>query len=130
MKIDNKELIKSFVIGSSLPAFIILFSVVVYLFKNKQATFDYYRYSILAPLGMGFLSLLSKLISINTKYNLKISYLLISIISASFVSINISREEGAYDFETNERWYLQYFLIFIGHLFIYNCIIYPLDSYL
>ena len=130
MKIDNKELIKSFVIGSSLPAFIILFSVVVYLFKNKQATFDYYRYSILAPLGMGFLSLLSKLISINTKYNLKISYLLISIISASFVSINISRGEGAYDFETNERWYLQYFLIFIGHLFIYNCIIYPLDSYL
>ncbi len=125
-----KELLKSFIIGSSVPAFIILFIVVIYLFKIKEATFDYYRYSILAPIGMGVLSLLAKYISINYKINLQLCYFIISIISALFVSINISRGEKAYNFKSQNRWYLQYLLIFMGHLFIYNKIIYPLDVYL
>jgi hypothetical protein len=126
----NKELLKSFIIGSSIPAFIILFIVVIYLFKIKEATFDYYRYSILAPIGMGLLSLFAKFISIQYKINLQICYFIISLFSALFVSINISRGEKAYNFKTKNRWYLQYLLIFIGHLFIYNKIIYPLDMYL
>ena len=125
-----KELLKSFIIGSSVPAFIILFIVVIYLFKIKEATFDYYRYSILAPIGMGVLSLLAKYISINYKINLQMCYFIISIISALFVSINISRGKKAYNFKSQHRWYLQYLLIFMGHLFIYNKIIYPLDVYL
>ena len=126
----NKELLKSFIIGSSIPAFIILFIVVIYLFKIKEATFNYYRYSILAPIGMGLLSLFAKFISIQYKINLQICYFIISLFSALFVSINISRGEKAYNFKTKNRWYLQYLLIFIGHLFIYNKIIYPLDMYL
>lgn len=125
-----KELLKSFIIGSSVPAFIILFIVVIYLFKIKEATFDYYRYSILAPIGMGVLSLLAKYISINYKISLQMCYFIISIISALFVSINISRGKKAYNFKSQNRWYLQYLLIFMGHLFIYNRIIYPLDVYL
>ena len=127
---DPKQLIKSFIIGSSIPAFIILFIVVIYLFKIKEATFNYYRYSILAPIGMGLLSLIAKFISIKYNISLKLCYFIVSLFSALFVSINISREEGAYNFKTKNRWYLQYLLIFIGHLFIYNCIIYPLDLYL
>ena len=127
---DSKQLLKSFIIGSSIPAFIILFIVVIYLFKIKEATFDYYRYSVLAPIGMGLLSLIAKFISIKYKISLQICYFVISLFSALFVSINISREEGAYNFKTKNRWYLQYLLIFIGHLFIYNSIIYPLDLYL
>ena len=127
---DSKQLLKSFIIGSSIPAFIILFIVVIYLFKIKEATFDYYRYSVLAPIGMGLLSLIAKFISIKYNISLQICYFVISLFSALFVSINISREEGAYNFKTKNRWYLQYLLIFIGHLFIYNCIIYPLDLYL
>ena len=126
----NRELLKSFIIGSSFVSFSILFMVVIYLFKIKEATFNFYQYVILAPLGLGFLSLIAKFISLNTTLNLGTSYLLISIISASFVSINISRGEGAYGFKNKNRWYLQYLLIFIGHLFIYNKIIYPLDIYL
>ena len=122
----NKELLKSFIIGSSIPAFIILFIVVIYLFKIKEATFNYYRYSILAPIGMGLLSLFAKFISIKYKINLQICYFIISLFSALFVSINISIGKGAYKFKTKYRWYLQYLLIFIGHLFIYNQIIYPL----
>ena len=127
---DSKQLLKSFIIGSSIPAFIILFIVVIYLFKIKEATFDYYRYSVLAPIGMGLLSLIAKFISIKYNISLQICYFIVSLFSALFVSINISRGEKAYNFKTKNRWYLQYLLIFIGHLFIYNCIIYPLDLYL
>ena len=127
---DPKQLLKSFIIGSSIPAFIILFIVVIYLFKIKEATFDYYRYSILAPIGMGLLSLIAKFISIKYNISLQLCYFIVSLFSALFVSINISRGERAYNFKTKNRWYLQYLLIFIGHLFIYNCIIYPLDLYL
>ncbi len=126
----NKELLKSFVIGSSIISYLIILLVVIYLFKNKQATFDYYRYTVLAPIGIGILSLLSKYISMDYNISLKSAYFLFSILSASFVSINISRDEGAYNFKTKERWYLQYLLIFVGHLFMYNGIIYPLDLYL
>ena len=126
----NKELLKSFVIGSSIISYLIILLVVIYLFKNKQATFDYYRYTVLAPIGIGILSLLSKYVSMNYNISLKSAYFLFSILSASFVSINISRDEGAYNFKTKERWYLQYLLIFVGHLFMYNGIIYPLDLYL
>jgi len=125
-----KELLKSFIIGSSIIAFIILFVVVIYLFKIKEATFDYYRYSILAPIGIGLLSVLAKFISIKYNITLKRSYFIVSLLSALFVSINISRGEKAYNFKSKNRWYLQYLLIFIGHLFIYNKIIYPLDVYL
>ena len=62
MNETNKELLKSFIIGSSIPSFIILFIVVIYLFMNKEATFNYYKYSIMAPLGLGILSMLSKYI--------------------------------------------------------------------
>ena len=113
-----------------IPAFIILFIVVIYLFKIKEATFNYYRYSIFAPIGMGLLSLFAKFISIKYKINLQISYFIISLFSALYVSINISLGKGAYNFKTKNRWYLQYLLILIGHLFIYNKIIYPLDIYL
>ena len=125
-----KELFKSFIIGSSIIAYFIIFIVVIYLFKIKEATFDYYRYSILAPIGIGLLSALAKFISIKYNITLKICYFIVSLLSALFVSINISRGEKAYNFKSNNRWYLQYLLIFIGHLFIYNKIIYPLDIYL
>ena len=100
----NKELVKSFVIGSSIISYLIILLVVIYLFKNKQATFDYYRYTVLAPIGIGLLSVLSKYISIRYKISLKTTYFLFSILSASFVSINISRDEGAYNFKTKERF--------------------------
>ena len=127
---DSKQLLKSFIIGSSIPAFIILFIVVIYLFKIKEATFDYYRYSVLAPIGMGLLSLIAKFISIKYNISLQLCYFIVSLFSALFVSINISRGEKAYNFKTKNRWYLQYLLIMMGHLFMYNRIIYPLDQYL
>ena len=126
----NKELLKSFVIGSSIISYIIILLVVIYLFKTKEAKFDYYRYTVMAPIGIGTLSLLAKYVSINYDVSLKESYLFFSLLSAIFVSINISRDDGAYNFSSTQRWYIQYILIFVGHLFMYNGIIYPIDLYL
>ena len=80
-----KELFKSFIIGSSIIAYFIIFIVVIYLFKIKEATFDYYRYSILAPIGIGLLSALAKFISIKYNITLKKSYFIVSLLSALFV---------------------------------------------
>ena len=126
----NKKLLKSFVIGSSIISYLIILLVVIYLFKTNEAKFDYYRYSVLAPIGIGTLSLLAKYVSINYNVSLKKSYLFFSLLSAIFVSINISRDDGAYNFSSTQRWYIQYILIFVGHLFMYNGIIYPIDLYL
>ena len=102
---DSKQLLKSFIIGSSIPAFIILFIVVIYLFKIKEATFDYYRYSVLAPIGMGLLSLIAKFISIKYNISLQICYFIVSLFSALFVSINISRGEKAYNFKSTIKMF-------------------------
>jgi hypothetical protein len=126
----KKELLKSFVIGSSIISYLIILLVVIYLFKTKEAMFDYYRYTVLAPIGIGTLSLLAKYVSIKYNVSLKKSYLFFSLLSATFVSINISRDDGTYNFASTQRWYIQYILIFVGHLFMYNMIIYPIDLYL
>ena len=126
-----KEVLKSFIIGSSFPSFIIFFIAVTYFFvREKTAIFNYYRYSMTAPLGLGLAAVLSKTISLKFNIKLKITYFIVSIISASLKCIEISKEEDVYDFKTKERWYLQYLIVFIGHLFVYNFIMYPLDSYL
>tara|TARA_Y100000996_G_scaffold415092_1_gene408159 strand:- start:1746 stop:2144 length:399 start_codon:yes stop_codon:yes gene_type:complete len=128
-----QELIKSFIIGSSIPSFIIFFIGVNYFIKyEKSAIFNYNNYSILAPLGLGIASLLAKFISINYNLKLETSYLLISILSALFIIIRVTVYwDEVYQFNINsKRGMVQYLLIFVSHLFIYNKIIYPLDVYL
>lgn len=129
----SKELLKSFIIGSSLPAFIILVTAVSYYIRiEKSAVFDYHKYSKNAPLYLGIMAVISKFISLKFNISLRISYFIISIISVIHVWADITGlyDYPAYNFKTKERWYSQYLQVFIGHLFIYNCIIYPLDSYL
>ena len=70
-----KDLLKSFIIGSSLPAFIVLFIAVSYYFLiEKSATFSYHEYSIKAPLYLGTMALIAKLISIKFKIYTFIKY--------------------------------------------------------
>lgn len=129
----KKELLKSFIIGSSLPSFIILFTAVSYYFIiEKSTTYSYHKYSIAAPLYIGTMSLIAKLINLKLNISLRYSYLLISIVSILYVLSDISGllDYPSYNFKDEYRWKFQYFKVFIGHLFIYNVIIYSLDSYL
>ena len=84
----------------------------------------------MTPIEIRLLSMLAKFISIKNGISLKKCYFIVSLLSALFVSINISRGDftKAYNFKSNNRWYFQYLLI--GYTFIYNKIIYPLDVYL
>ena len=128
-----KELLKSFIIGSSTLSFMIFFIGVTYFIKyEKSAIFDYHRYSMLAPIGIGFASLLAKYIHLMYNIKLKKAYFIISILSALFICSKVTIEwEEVYKFKINsQRGKLQYLLICIAHLFVYNIIIYSLDSYL
>ena len=127
----NKDYLKSFIIGSSFPSFIIFFIAVSYfLLYEKTGLMNYHRYSILAPLGIGLMSLFAKYIHLNYNMKLKDTYLIISLISAFFISSFITTIQ-TYNFEIrSRRGIIQYLLIFTGHLLVYNKIIYPLDVYL
>ena len=127
----NKELLRSFVVGSSFPAFVILFVAVTYFIKiEKTGLIRYHRYSVLAPVWLGIFSFLAKYISVRYRIHLQSSYLIMSLLSALLVSIMITVQK-TYTFSMNScRGYFQYVILLTGHLLIYNCIIYPLDIYL
>ena len=129
----KKELLKSFVIGSSLFAFIIFFTGVTVFFQiEKSAIFDYHRYSILAPLGLGIASLFAKYLHLYQKISLRSSYLYTSIISILFIWLLITNDWNdiyVYEKDSN-RGKIQYILILVSHLIVYNIIIYPIDLYL
>lgn len=128
-----RELLKSFIIGSSILSFIIFFIGVTYFIKyEKSAIFDYHTYSILAPIGLGFASLFAKYIHLMYNIKLKKAYFIISILSALFICLKVTIEwEQVYKFKIyTQRSHIQYLLIFMTHLFVYNIIIYSLDVYL
>ena len=128
-----RELLKSFIIGSSILSFIIFFIGVTYFIKyEKSAIFDYHTYSILAPIGLGFASLFAKYIHLMYNIKLKKAYFIISILSALFICLKVTIEwEQVYNFKIyTQRAHIQYLLIFMAHLFVYNIIIYSLDVYL
>ncbi len=129
----NQELLKSFIIGSSIPSFLIFFIGVKFFIQYEEsAIFDYHNYSILAPIGLGIGSLLAKYISIYYKYPLKRSYFIISLISALFICLRVTFYwDEVYQYKINsERGKIQYIIILIAHLFVYNFIIHSLDVYL
>ena len=124
-----RELLKSFIIGSSILSFIIFFIGVTYFIKyEKSAIFDYHTYSILAPIGLGFASLFAKYIHLMYNIKLKKAYFIISILSALFICLKVTIEwEQVYNFKIyTQRAHIQYLLIFMAHLFVYNIIIYSL----
>lgn len=125
-----RELFISFIAGSSFPSFVILFVVVASLFRVRQALFDYYDYSIKAPMLLGLMAVFAKALHIYAGVSLRYAYFIVSLLSAFGVMYNITFTGPTYKFESNARWYLQYFLILTGHLIIYNLIIYNIDVYL
>ena len=129
----KKELLKSFVIGSSLFAFIIFFTGVTVFFQiEKSAIFDYHRYSILAPLGLGIASLFAKYLHLYQKISLRSSYLYTSIISILFIWLLITNDWNdiyVYEKDSNKSK-IQHTIMRASHVNVYNIIIYPIDLYL
>jgi len=118
--------LKAFIIGSSMPAFIGFF-IAYYAINNKMKQLSYVNYTIIAPLYIGVMNMLS--VYLADKYNLSLRkrLLYISIISPLIVII-IATIMKAYNFETNIEWLHYYLKIFAKHFITYNIIIYLLEK--
>ena len=107
------DYLRSFVIGSSGPVFLPFFWGVT---KLPEKTYDYVGYSFKAPLYFGLASMLGLYLS--KKYGLSLDkrLLLLSQLSPAFVSTWITVRK-AYEFKTKKRWYQQYALVYLAHVF-------------
>jgi len=120
---NYNQYIESFVIGSSFPVFVLFFYGVLNL-KNRN--FSYEDYTFKAPLYFGILNVLS--LYIGNKFGLSLQQrLFITSLISSFYIISTIKKSKAWNFKTEKRWYLQYILVFLSHLFTFNVIIYFLE---
>ncbi len=106
--------LKHFIIGSSLPVIALHYILVYY---NKKKKYSYFSYTILAPLYLGLVNVISH--NVFKKMNIQ-NLLLLSLISANFV-FAISYFTDKYDFNENE-WLIYYFRLNILHFYLYNII--------
>ena len=120
----NDSYIKSFVIGSSLPVFMHFFLSVQNI-DPKSKNYTYEDYSIVAPLYLGFMNMISLFIGKQFGLNLRERLFYISLISAVCV-MGIARYTKSYNY-SDKKW-MQYMVwIFLKHLFTYNILIYLLE---
>ena len=110
--------LRHFIIGSSLPVIILHYFLVYF---NKKKNYSFFSYSILAPLYLGLMNIVSH--NIFKKINIH-KLLLFTFISANFV-FNLSYFTNKYNFNTKE-WYMYYFRLHILHFYLYN-IIYTIE---
>lgn len=119
------EYLRQFIIGSSLPT-VVAFYISVMNIKSGVKNYSYETYTVVAPLFIGIMSMLSVLL--DKKYNLgdKKRYLYTSLISATIVCIFATLTKS-YNF-TIQEWIFYYVTIFIRHIITYNLIIYFLNQ--
>lgn len=120
----TNQYLKSFVIGSSFPVFIQFFISVSLM--NKVRNYSYESYTLIAPLYLGLMNMLS--LYIGNKYNLLLGRRLFytSIISPIIVILFVTLNKS-YNFTNAER-NKYYCIIFIKYFIAFNIIIYFLES--
>ena len=121
------DYIKSFIIGSSLATFILpVFGThLIYLSKRNYTDI---QYLIIAPLYFGLSNAISLYVAKQFNLSLNTRMLLSSLISIvvvlTFVKIN-----KVYVF-TSDEWIKYYIGLVLLHLFVFNIVIYYLESIL
>jgi len=121
------DYIKSFIIGSSLATFIlpVLGTHLIDLSKRKYTDT---QYLIIAPLYFGLANTISLFVAKQFNLSLNTRMLLSSLISIvvvlTFVKIN-----KVYVF-TSDEWIKYYIGLVLLHLFVFNIVIYYLESIL
>ena len=114
--------LKSFIIGSSWPV-IILFLIVVARLKNKNYRYD--TYSMIAPVYLGLMNMLSLYLARRYNLSLRMRYVVIGLISPLIV-IAIGMSLGSYNFTCRE-WQLYSMRLIVKHFLIFNVIVYLLE---
>ena len=118
--------LKEFIIGSSFPVVALFYYGSYY---NTQKTYDYFQYTLVAPIWFGIWNIISLLIS--EKYNLskQMRFFIVSVLSV--ISIGILQQTILFPYNyTKEEWNEYYGYILIKYLFVWNIIIYNLDKYI
>lgn len=118
--------LKSFVIGSSFMVIAPFFYAVQNIPERKT---PYTWYTLAAPLFLGTANMLSKYVGDKLNMSTRTRLFLTGLITATFVCIYTTIHDS-YRFVTKERWYMQYLLIFVFHMFTFSVIIYLLEDLL
>ena len=115
--------LKSFIIGSSFPSFILYFLAVKFA-KNKNYKFE--DYVFIAPVFLGLTNSFSLYIA--TKYNLSLKTRMLG------TSIFLSFFVFLFDYYTNQYkitklkdWFIMYLAIFSIYFVVFNFVIYNLE---
>ena len=116
--------LKEFIIGSSFPV-VLLFYYMVYNYQGDKK-YNYYEYTLIAPIWFGLWNIISLLISEKYKLSKQVRFFIVSILS--LLSIYIIAQN--FYTKTTEEWRFYYFQQFITYMFVWNIIIYNLDKYI
>ena len=118
--------LKEFLIGASYFVFLPFFFG-VYNTQTKK-TYNYYDYTLIAPVWFGFWNVMSLIIAKKYKLSKRYRYLTISVISSIAVML-IATHFKSYEFDKKE-WEEYYVYIFIKYLLVWNVVIFYLDKYI
>ena len=115
--------LREFVIGSSFPVIALYYYNTYY---NKYRTYDYFRYTLIAPIWFGLWNIISLLIATKYKLSKQMRFFIASILSLLSVFII-----AQYFYTLTEEEWKQYYLIqLLGYMFVWNIIIYNIDKYI
>ena len=120
----SSSVLKSFILGSSAVVFVPFYIAVLSIPESK---INLKTYAILAALYFGTMNALAAILRAAFGLSLWNSLLFVTILSILIVSITITIKKP-YDFQTKERWLLQYLFIAIGHSFAYLVLIYNMEK--
>lgn len=123
--INMSEYLKSFIIGPSYPVFILFFKQIL-LLNDEIRNCTYEKYTIVAPLFLGAVNVLSFYIGNKLGMSLEKRLLYTSILAAILVMIYASIKKS-YNM-TNQQWRRYYAQVMMTYLVTFNVIIYAIEK--
>jgi uncharacterized membrane protein SirB2 len=121
----TSEYVKSFIIGSSWPTFILYF-IGVSRFDEKIKNYSYKNYTFIAPIFLGLLNVfglwLSKKYNMNRTSRFILTGLIGTILIASFITLF-----KIYNFNVKKEWIMQYIKLLILYIFVFGVIVNIVD---
>jgi heme/copper-type cytochrome/quinol oxidase subunit 4 len=119
------EYLRAFVIGSSFYVFF-LFFFFVSRFDPKKFHYSYKKYSFLAPVGLGIMNMIALWIAKTWNLTRRMKYFVMSILAPICVLVYVYMSK-TYTY-TRSEWITHIIGIFVVYSFVFNVILYELDS--
>jgi len=120
----SNQYIKSFIIGSSYPVFILYFYNVLI---NKNKNYSYENYTLIAPVFLGLLNAFGYYIKQKFELSQMQRFVITAILGASIVSFYATLTKS-YNLTTQNEWFTYYIQILLLYLFVFGIIVNLLDN--